>query len=523
MKVVRYLRYSHDGQSQHSIQRQDIITSGWINYTKAELIDTFIDEGHTARTFDRPDMNALMSFIKKNYRKIDYLVVAELTRFSREAGDAINMVKDIQTKYGVRIVSASRSCIYDVYDSNSFFMMGLEFLLGNSENIKRQNDINGGIYAAKVSGRWIQGGKAPFGYTKEGIGKERRLVINPVDAEIIRFIFRSFLINTPFYCIEQDAKKMGMKLTHNSSIQSILQNPLYMGFQHVKAWKDKPGGLYPISGEVAIIDQQTWYRVQEKFNPAKTRVSISDRLPLKGVLNCWCGRKLTGAPSKGRSGQYFYYYKCNERKHINISANKAHDQILDIFNAISLPAHLITAIREKAAAELKSRVRDNGDILVEKKKELDTIEKSLHTIEHKFITNQIQFDTYDKWNRQLRDQRGQLTGDISRLQQDFEQTQMLLGKNLDRLSNMKLVYEKASTIQKQELIRLVFDNKLYYSNGSYRTGYIMPVFTHNALILKEKNLLYVDSDIKQIRSGGGDRTTIEHLREIIEISCKIAA
>jgi len=27
---------------------------------------------------------------------------------------------------------------------------GLEFLMGNSENIKRQNDINAGIYTAKA-------------------------------------------------------------------------------------------------------------------------------------------------------------------------------------------------------------------------------------------------------------------------------------------------------------------------------------------------------------------------------------
>lgn len=48
----------------------------------------------------------------------------------------------------MKIVRANRGSIYDCSDHNSFFKMGLEFLLGNSENIKRQNDINGGIYAA---------------------------------------------------------------------------------------------------------------------------------------------------------------------------------------------------------------------------------------------------------------------------------------------------------------------------------------------------------------------------------------
>jgi len=64
------------------------------------------------------------------------LVVDELTRFSRIAGDAINMVTKIQALYDVRIVSASRGSIYDCMDHNSLFIMGLEFLMGNSENIE---------------------------------------------------------------------------------------------------------------------------------------------------------------------------------------------------------------------------------------------------------------------------------------------------------------------------------------------------------------------------------------------------
>ena len=44
---------------------------------------------------------------------------------------------------------------------------------------------------------------------------------------------------------------------------------------------------------------------------------------------------------------------------------------------------------------------------------------------------------------------------------------------------------------------MLFDSRLYYQNHTYRTPYIMPVFTHNLLILKEKRLLYVDaSDAK---------------------------
>lgn len=243
-KGIRYLRYSSDKQSFHSIERQDAVTSQWMSFNKVAIIDTFIDEGHTAKNFDRPDIKELFQFIKRNYRVIDFLVVSELTRFSREAGDAINMVKQIQTDYGVRIVSAGRGAIYDCMDHNSFFMMGLEFLMGNSENIKRQNDIRGGIYAAKaIKGLWIQGGhKAPYGYSKVGSGNERELVIDETQAYIVRYIFEAFLNNTPIVAIYQDVKKLGFSKTGNSAIHEILTNPVYCGYQSVKAWKDQPGG-----------------------------------------------------------------------------------------------------------------------------------------------------------------------------------------------------------------------------------------------------------------------------------------
>ena len=56
--------------------------------------------------------------------------------------------------------------------------------------------------------------------------------------------------------------------------------------------------------------------VQEKFkNPIKQRVVIDDELPLRSILKCHCGTPLSGAPSRGKSGKYFYYYKCRHSRH----------------------------------------------------------------------------------------------------------------------------------------------------------------------------------------------------------------
>ena len=66
----------------------------------------------------------------------------------------------------------------------------------------------------------------------------------------------------------------------------------------------------------------------------------------------------------------------------------------------------------------------------------------------------------------------------------------LLKNNPGKLSNLHGLYSMATIVQKQEMLRMVFDNSLYYQEGVYRTPFVMPIFEHNTLILKQNRLLY---------------------------------
>jgi hypothetical protein len=65
---------------------------------------------------------------------------------------------------------------------------------------------------------------------------------------------------------------------------------------------------------------------------------------------------------------------------------------------------------------------------------------------------------------------------------------------------------------------MVFDNSLYYQEGIYRTPYLMQVFTHNEVILKEKRLLLIDAHKKsghKIRSSAHGGISIEPLQDLL--------
>jgi site-specific DNA recombinase len=92
-KAIRYLRFSDKKQSNGSIERQELYTGQWIINNYVDFVDTFIDRGYSAKTFNSPDFKMLQDFIAKHHKKVDYLIVDQLDRFSRNAAKQWGMLK----------------------------------------------------------------------------------------------------------------------------------------------------------------------------------------------------------------------------------------------------------------------------------------------------------------------------------------------------------------------------------------------------------------------------------------------
>jgi site-specific DNA recombinase len=513
---IRYLRFSSKDQSNYSIEWQDMNTLPWFERNSVELIDTFIDKGKSAKTFDRPDMQKLTEFITQYHRSVDYLVVDRMDRFSRDAGEAMTTVKMLQRKYAVQIVSVSEGITYDYYDNDSFLRTGLSFLFAEEENRKRANNIRGGIYTAKKKeGRYL--GRAPVGYKNSLDGKKPILLIDEVKAPIVQHIYQSFLNDVPMYLIMKDAKSMGLTNTGNSAIARILTSPIYTGLLLVKSYKEHPEelveGIHP-----ALINRTSWYEVQNKLKPGKAVQIINDDFPLRSVLLCHCGRPITGAKSKGKLGKYYDYYKCQDSKHNNISTKKAHGQLVEAFGYMSLPDHLYSSILEKSDELLETKMKSDASMLRRRRGELMDTEKRLLSIETKWIADQIAYDTYQRHYTNLTAQVHSLKAEIDRLSSDQNDIWNLMHQELYKLKSLPDIYNVGSTIEKQQMVRMVFDSRLYYQDNIYRTPFIIDVLSHNPLILKEKQLLVLEEKTglaKQIPCGRLHGFAIEPLIEFL--------
>nr|MBP7470439.1 recombinase family protein [Flavobacterium sp.] len=345
-------------------------------------------------------------------------------------------------------------------------------------------------------------------------GKNRKLVIEETEAKIIKFIYDAFLQDTPLYIIMEQARAIGFTRKGNTSVERVLSNPVYAGMLQVQGYKEFPGGIFPGIHE-AIIDSTNWQMVQSKMKkPVHSRNVLDEDLPLRGVLKCHCGNYLTGAPSRGKSGKYFYYYKCKHSKHNNISAIKSHKQLLEIWELMSIPEKALSEIRSSAYHSIEENIKANKDKMIEKRHMLEEAQEKMFSVEEKWIKNEISKDTYDRWYSTYSSTILSCKSALERLARTENHAYTILQKNLDMLGNIKEIYIQANIIQKREFVKLVFDSNLYYQDGIYRTPTMIDSLSHNHLIMKEKGLLVCNKkrdDFSIIPSSGiaGNRTRVQ--------------
>lgn len=94
-----------------------------------------------------------------------------------------------------------------------------------------------------------------------------------------------------------------------------VRNPLYCGKIFIPPYKEEKG--YFVKGQhEPLISEKTFADVQDildgRKRVVKPKIVAMDNLPLRGFLKCpKCDRMLTGSASKGKMGNYYYYYHCS--------------------------------------------------------------------------------------------------------------------------------------------------------------------------------------------------------------------
>jgi len=245
-----YARLSVDSgeRKNESIETQMEIAKEFVRrQDDMAIYDSYTDLGKTGTSFEREGFERMMRDVR--LRRIDCIVVKDLSRFGRNHIETGNYIEKIFPFMGVRFIAVA-----DNFDSMNLSGQD-ETLAANLKNLV--NEMYARDIAVKVkSGRkamWERGGYtgsvAPYGYRVERIGDKKCLFVEEGTSDIVKKIFDLFLngsnrkeivcwlyenkIVRPaeyhktgrIYCEEKEELEQWSKET----VKMILTNPVYMG------------------------------------------------------------------------------------------------------------------------------------------------------------------------------------------------------------------------------------------------------------------------------------------------------
>jgi len=223
MKVLLYARVSTLGQERNDTIKTQI--NELTAYAKAAGYEYELYKD-TASGASEKRVFALIEYLQEN--NFDKLVFTYADRLARDVYLQLFLLKETK-KLGVELVSLKQEFIFNNTD-NPFANSMLQIMAVFAELEK--NMIAARLKAGKEnkqrSGRRAIG-RLPFGYTYEGKGKSKKLVINEKQAEIVKHIFAAY---NSCKSLQRTANEVnGAHGTEFSrqAVSVILKNKIYTG------------------------------------------------------------------------------------------------------------------------------------------------------------------------------------------------------------------------------------------------------------------------------------------------------
>jgi DNA invertase Pin-like site-specific DNA recombinase len=311
------------------------------------------DGGCSGGTMDRPALTQLLADVEA--RRVDTIVVYKVDRLTRSLADFARIVERLEAA-GVAFVSVTQQ--FSTTSSMGRLTLNVLLSFAQFEREVTGERIRDKIAASKRKGMWM-GGTIPLGYDL----RERQLLINSEEADLVRLIYRLYLDLKCVHRLKRELDRRGMvskvrvsqsglrtggKPFFRGALYCLLKNRLYRGEVAHR------GMIYDGQHE-AIVPLEVWEAVQALLsanNQAKrTGVYAKDPSLLAGLLYDDRGHRLTPIHTIRRGIRYRYY----------VSQAVLHQQPEQQGRVCRLPAH---DIEQHITRQLEQWLA-NGQVLLE--------------------------------------------------------------------------------------------------------------------------------------------------------------
>jgi len=189
--AIIYIRVSTKEQTENlSLPTQLRVCEDYCRREGYEILERFKEEGESAKTVDRRELQRLLAYCRSNKGKVHFLVVFNLTRFARDKYDHFALRSHLKS-LGISLRSATEP-IDDT--STGKLMEGVLAAFAQFDNDVRSDRTRAGMQEALRRGRWTF--LAPLGYLNAPRAMRQSLIADPERAAIVRRLFKQYATGT---------------------------------------------------------------------------------------------------------------------------------------------------------------------------------------------------------------------------------------------------------------------------------------------------------------------------------------
>lgn len=371
-KVIIYLRKSREeqingyGSIEFTLERHEEILQTWaVNNLGGKIPEEniFREVGSGETISDRPVMLNVLKMTKNG--EISGILVIEPQRLSR--GDLKDCGELIETLELTKTKALTPTKIYDLNDKFDKKIFRDELLRGNEYLEYTKEILARGRQLSVSQGKFV-GSKAPYGYDKEKLPKEKGFKLVPNDdADTVKLIFSMFLDGyTPFQIASHlrviNANTRTNKEWEHGAVKQILTNPVYYGYQ---TWEYRKTTKMFVDGQIKtvrvkssdpklykglhdpLISEHDFLKVQDVIKDRsvpRTVSSLETQNPLAGIVKCHkCKRSMIRQIHTGefitKRKHHFDKYELQEF----IKSYKTKNKIThkEIYEFLQIPKHYV--------------------------------------------------------------------------------------------------------------------------------------------------------------------------------------
>jgi site-specific DNA recombinase len=262
------------------------------------------DPAYSGGNLDRPALKKLLADIEA--RKIDVVVVYKIDRLA----DFAKLVEAFDAR-SISFVAVTQQ--FNTTTSMGRLTLNVLLSFAQFERELSSERVRDKIAASRRKGKWT-GGTVPLGYD----AKDKKLIVNKAEAEVVHTIFRRYLDLQSFSKLVADLDRRGIVTKRRNTkiakyngaipftygpLAYFLKNRIYLGEMH-------HGGKWFKGEHDAIVDRATFEKVQQllaaKAQGRKIKRSESGAL-LAGKLYDDKGNRMSPSFSSKNGIRYRFY------------------------------------------------------------------------------------------------------------------------------------------------------------------------------------------------------------------------